>query len=249
MYYQVEVTTKCNLACFYCAGRAMTQKHMQFDVYKKILDSAPSDLEYISLQGEGEPIISKSIWVMAKLAKYRSIPTYTITNAAYRLTETLAGKIDSHFDRIGISLDTINVNFAQRIGRVNLPRTLNTFESLVEKLGPQRIDVYTVALSRKSVDEVRRYVAGFPGVGHIIQPLQSKDDYQINYRIHKSNAGPEYRCRFMERDIMRFFNIDGIPMPCCYIKNTEKFQSIEHVESELSADKVPNCCVGCRELF
>lgn len=226
----------------------MTQKHMQFNVYKQILDSAPSDLEYISLQGEGEPILSQSIWAMAKLAKRCSIPTYTITNAAYRLTDTLACKIDSHFDRIGISLDTINVNFAQRIGRVDLPRTLNTFESLVERLGPHRIDVYTVALSRKSVDEVRRYVADFSGIGHIIQPLQSKDDYQINYRIHENNAEPEYRCRFMEQDIMRFFNVDGIPMPCCYIKNTEKFQSIAHMESEFSANQVPDCCTGCREL-
>lgn len=249
MYYQIEVTTRCNLACFYCAGREMVQKHMDLSVYKNILDAAPSRLEYISLQGEGEPVLNKSIWKMAGLAKQRSIPTYTITNAAYRLTNTLAESIDTHFSRIGISLETINVDFAERIGRLNLTRTLGNFENLVERLGAERVDVYTVALSRKSVDEVRRYIAGFSGVRHIIQPLQSKDDYQINYHIQDDMREPDFRCRYLENNLMRYFNIDGIEMPCCYIKNPENYQSIDLIKNQLSSNTVPGCCSGCRELF
>jgi len=227
----------------------MIQKHMELDVYRRILDSAPANLEYISLQGEGEPILNKSIWTMAGLAKQRQIPTYTITNAAYRLTERLAKAMDIHFDRIGISLDTINVNFASRIGRINLPRTMNTLENLIGRLGAERIDVYTVALSRKSVDEVRRYIAGFSGVRHIIQPLQSKDDYQINYRIQDDRREPDFRCRYLENNLMRYFDIDGIEMPCCILKNPENYQSIDLIKNQLLSNTVPGCCSGCRELF
>lgn len=227
----------------------MPQKHMGLDVYRRILDAAPDELEYISLQGEGEPILNKSIWNMARLAKQRTITTYTITNAAYRLTDTLAKAIDTHFDRIGISLDTINTNFANRIGRVNLPKTIKTFERLVDRMGSKRVDVYTVALSEKSVNEVSRYVEGFSGVRHIIQPIQSKDDYQINYRIHESRQNHNYRCRYLEDQIMRYFTVDGTEMPCCYIKNEENFQSIEDIIKILSAGELPLCCSGCRELF
>lgn len=212
------------------------------------MDRAPDNLEFVSLQGEGEPVLNKAVWKMAGIVKQRSISTYTITNAAYRLSHPLCEMIDAHFNRIGVSLDTINKQFADRVGRYNLPLTLATLEQLIERLGPERIDIYTVALSRKSVDEVSRFVKRFEGVNHIIQPIQSKDDYQINYRVNVRPSDHTYQCRYLDNDIMRFFNIEGIEMPCCYIKDRTRYTSLAHTRSLLADKTIPDCCSGCREL-
>lgn len=226
----------------------MEQKNMSMSAFMNVLDSAPEGLEVVSLQGEGEPLLNKDIWRMAREVKERSIETYTITNASYSLTDRFYRLIDNHFDRIGISLDTVNRPFADRIGRFGLNKTMSTIEKLVDRLGPDRVDIYSVALTKKSLSEVRRYVNRLKGVRHIIQPLQRKSDYQINYTIESLPGNYSYQCRYISNDIMRFFNIDGIEMPCCYIKNVSNFISIADIRARLADKVVPECCAGCREI-
>lgn len=36
-FVQIEVTTHCNMSCFYCAGRTMSQRHIAFDLFESIL--------------------------------------------------------------------------------------------------------------------------------------------------------------------------------------------------------------------
>ncbi len=47
---------------------------------------------------------------------------------------------------------------------------------------------------------------------------------------------------------MRFFTIDGIELPCCFIKDVSKFTSVQHLKHQLQQQQVPDACSGCREI-
>jgi hypothetical protein len=40
----------------------------------------------------------------------------------------------------------------------------------------------------------------------------------------------KYRCRYLDENSMLLFNIDGVDMPCCFIKNVDQYESREHSE-------------------
>lgn len=48
---------------------------------------------------------------------------------------------------------------------------------------------------------------------------------------------------------MRFSNLQGIEIPCCYIKDTSKFTSTEDIKHALDNHTVPEVCSGCRQLY
>jgi PHP family Zn ribbon phosphoesterase len=53
----------------------------------------------------------------------------------------------------------------------------------------------------------------------------------------------------MLQDVKRFFNVDGLVFPCCFIKDTSKFKSLDDLKEIYNRGLVPECCFGCRELI
>ena len=47
---------------------------------------------------------------------------------------------------------------------------------------------------------------------------------------------------------MRYYTLDGIELPCCFIKDAASFGSTTELRSSLAAGQVPKVCVGCREV-
>lgn len=247
MTVQIEITTRCNYACFYCAGRDMVQEHMSWQVFEDILGRVPPGRRAISLQGEGEPTTHPRLWDMAAEVRCRGHVPYTITNGSWRRVELIA----RHFPTVGISLDTLDAGEAERIGRHNLGRVLKNLEKLQSRMDARRIIIHTADYGQP-LQPLRDFVTARGFRRHIVQPLQVKDDYACRYRdriplrpLHRAT----YRCRYVERPLMRYYDIRGVEMPCCHINDCSKFLSVERIRESLARREVPQSCAGCREIF
>lgn len=247
MHIQIEITTICNYGCFYCAGRDMPQQHMSMELFKEIIRKLPENAPHrISLQGEGEPTLHPGFWDMVEMVTELGHVPYTITNG----TRLNFHKVFRYFPRIGISIDTYDPAEAERIKRYNLAKVLRNVETLLETYDPWRIIIHTVDYGQ-DIQPLKDYLDRQGITKHVVQPLQIKDDYAGRYETLVSHLEKNisYRCGFVTAEVMKYYNLQGIEMPCCYIKNTEFFVSSEHIRKSLAKKVVPKVCQGCRELY
>lgn len=251
-YAQIEVTTICNFDCFYCAGRDMAQRHMEMPVFAHIMGQLPRHTGMtVSLQGEGEPTLHPSFWDMARAVREHGLRAYTITNG----TRVDARQFADALHSVGVSVDTLDAEEARRIGRYNLPKVLTNLESLVRSMGPGRVTVHTVRYGQ-DIEPLKVYLRSIGVYQQIVQPLQVKDDYARRYAqqqvvvVVPPAARPlaRYSCNFLDTPRMRYFNIDGVEMPCCFIKDTTGYTSADDLRQTLARRQIPVACSGCREL-
>ena len=92
----IEITTKCNLACTFCYHRELTEEqkiHMDFDLFKKIIDEAKIyKLPAINLNGLGEPVTHPRLVDMIKYCKDANIEDIMFHTNGTVMTEKLAKK-------------------------------------------------------------------------------------------------------------------------------------------------------------
>ncbi|WP_082081760.1 radical SAM protein [Methylocucumis oryzae] len=246
MLFQLEITTHCNYNCFYCAGRKMPQRHMSMACFDNILSRiAKGERHWVSLQGEGEPMVHPLFWSMVEKVRDSGYIPYTITNGSIIDCQ----RIKQYFPQIGISLDTINAEEAQNIGRFKLNQVLQNLKLLTNQLSPERIIIHSVDYGQ-DFKPLRYFLQQHGLTRHIVQPLQQKSDYRQHYERVFSAVTFEYhyRCRFIEQPTMRFFTIDGVELPCCFIKDVSKFTSTQRLQHQLQQQQVPDACSGCREI-
>lgn len=246
-YIQIEITTACNFRCFYCVGRNMPQQHMQQDIFDAILASLSKERCTVSLQGEGEPTLHPNFLALAKqVVKANKIP-YTITNGS-NIDPVLIAEL---FPQIGVSLDTVTPEEANRIGRHDLKRVLSNLDRLLEHMAPDRIIVHTVNYGQP-MEQLQTFLQDRGLIRHVIQPLQAKDDYRQRYPGYLKQSGNEpiyhFHCRYLQQPLMRYFDVTGREMPCRYIKDTSRFVTTKDIRISLIQKKVPECCIGCREI-
>ncbi len=246
MFYQIEITTKCNYRYFYCAGREMRQRHMKQDVFEHILGCMLPGRHTVSLQGEGEPTVHPDFWELVDQVRLRGHIPYTITNGSL-IDAQLAHR---RFPSLGVSLDTLDAAEAERIGRLKLAEMLANLDALVRVMGSHRIVIHTVDYGQ-DLSSVKNYAHG-RGLRHFIQPLQRKEDYARRYSDLVLGAMPpivaDGPCRYLAQDSMRFFNIDGVEFPCCFIKDASGYVGISDLRKRMRAGEVPAVCRGCAEI-
>ncbi len=245
MLFQIEVTTHCTFTCFYCAGRNMAQRHMAWPVFERILARIPAGPHAVSLQGEGEPTLHPRFWDMAARVRARGFAPTTITNGY----EIDAARMAAELPVVAVSIDTLDETEAARIGRLKLPRVLANLECLLAAMGPERIRIMTVDYGQ-DLSALRDFLQQKRLHRHVVQPLQCKHDYARRYPERVPAAGRyHHRCRFLHAPVMRFYDITGLELPCCFIKDTAGFTSIGALAADLAQGVVPSPCAGCREIM
>ncbi len=219
---------------------------MKMDLFDAILRRLPRGNHIVSLQGEGEPLIHPQFWTMVKQVVEAGFTPYTITNGSLVDAERMAAL----FPVVGFSLDTLDPAEAERIGRFELERVLQRFIALRRAMGPGRIIVQSVDYGQ-DLAPLRALLARFSLKQHVIQPIQRKTDYRQRYPemcLPGNAVGPCSPCHHLAAPTMRFFTVDGVELPCVYIKDVTHYHSEDELLMEQLAGKVPKVCEGCREL-
>jgi MoaA/NifB/PqqE/SkfB family radical SAM enzyme len=104
-FAQIEPTTRCNFTCGFCAGRAMAQRDLEWDVFARFLEAHPA-LRHVELQGEGEPLLHPRFFDMVEACRARGIRVSLITNGSLLSPERIERLLDLGVGSIHVSMES-----------------------------------------------------------------------------------------------------------------------------------------------
>jgi len=107
-FLNIEPTTRCNFSCWYCVGRKMEQKDISVEDFRQVLDNFPS-VKTIALVGEGEPLMHKGFFEMARMAADRNIRVATLSNGSTFSTSNVQKICEAGIAYISVSIDSYDV--------------------------------------------------------------------------------------------------------------------------------------------
>jgi radical SAM protein with 4Fe4S-binding SPASM domain len=161
---QLEVTGACNLRCQMClvSYRAPLNKingSMSFETFRSIVDDLP-DLEQVTLQGLGEPLLAPDLFRMIEYASSRGIRMGFNTNGTLLSRDRARRLVDAGLHWLHVSLDGASRETYEGIRRgSDFDRVRTNIHGLVEvkrELGADRPRVQLVFVA------MRRNIAELP---------------------------------------------------------------------------------------
>lgn len=244
--YQIEVTTLCNFDCWYCTGRSMPQKNMDWSVFTSIIESIPKG-SVVMLQGEGEPTLWPHWWKGVEYAHKRGLVLKTILNGSRIDVE----KIAKFFPMVGISLDTLDDNVAEWVGRRNLPKVLGNVEELLKAM-PGRVTIHVSRVGQNTSKLLQWLQTN--NIPHTVQNLQQKQDYKEVYPVwvktkkkERVTTNQPIGCNYIDKE-HKYYTVDGVVLPCCYIKRNVETFDLTKTKQDMMDGIIPSHCVGCQSL-
>jgi radical SAM protein with 4Fe4S-binding SPASM domain len=131
-HLQIEPTSRCDFRCGFCVGRHMPQGDLSFDLFKSVIDQLPT-LRYLHLRGEGEPLLNRDFFRMARYARTRGLTLSLITDGSLVSQQAITELLDLELTWIGISLESLDrARFRESRGG-SLDRVLDNVRALVQQ--------------------------------------------------------------------------------------------------------------------
>lgn len=103
----LEPTTRCNFKCWYCIGRHMNQEDLTIQNFERILNHVAGSVRFLSLVGEGEPLLNRQFFEMVRMAKSRGMFVYALTNGSLLTQGNVKEACESRLDYLSVSVDSI----------------------------------------------------------------------------------------------------------------------------------------------
>ena len=187
-FAQIEPTTRCDLSCIFCAGRYLHQGDIEFRQFTSIIEHLPQ-LEYLELQGEGEPLLHPAFYEMVRYARFRGIQVSTISNGNSLRKETAEQLIDSGLETIFFSIDTVRPDMYSYLRGGELQQVLENIRYLSERKQQRNSESPAIGLAitilNDTVQDLEEILLlysdfGLDG-GFIFQPLQKMESYVKHY--------------------------------------------------------------------
>jgi len=133
----IEPTNICNLRCPLCITGSMQMKrpygHMDFEMYKKMVDQVADRIIYITLYHQGEPYLHREFNKFVAYAKQKGVYVTTSTNAHFFDEKTAIEVVKSGLDSMIVSLDGVTQETYEHYRRGgNLQIVLDGLSNLIE---------------------------------------------------------------------------------------------------------------------
>lgn len=232
---QIEVTTKCNLDCFYCAGRLMPQADMSLEVLSAVLDKV-GEPTTVQLQGEGEPLLHPDFWHMVAMTKQRGHRVGTLTNGTVPIDI-------SQLDWLEVSMDTLDEEQNKKSGRNHFDKTMANLLTWIEA---DRSKLTIKAVGYGQDQSSLRAFCNKHGIQLITQGLSPKAEYASLYPVTpRQTSGRWASCSLAQSKFM-FFNVRGERLPCCFLKFPK--HSYDQIMTAFDQGRATSDCTGCRLL-
>ena len=221
-FVQVEPTTRCNYICGFCTGRHMDQSDLTLDAFEEMLATFPA-IRHMELQGEGEPLLHKDFFAMARLASDRGINVSMITNGSLLTPDAVANIVDCGIAAIRVSIESADPATFQKIRGGKLDKVCEGIERLITARttggGRQPTVGFMITLLRDTVDCLPGIAElhdrlGMDG-GICIQPLNRMAAYQSAYdedmagQFIDREAGNKLRALFASNQSIQVLMRDG----------------------------------------
>jgi MoaA/NifB/PqqE/SkfB family radical SAM enzyme len=117
-YFQVEVTTRCNLpGCIMCPRTAWPERWQAQDLTWETFEALLPSLQFFShihLSGWGEPLLHPRLWDMVRALRAQRVKVSLTTNGL-GLNEEVQGLVLDNLDMIAISLDGARAETYEKI--------------------------------------------------------------------------------------------------------------------------------------
>ena len=183
-HLQLDPTSVCDLKCGYCVGRAWKQGHATLQSIEEVFQAIPN-LEYVHVQGEGEPLLGRHFFKAIDLIGKARADLGLITNGRHFTESNIDRLLASGARSIGVSVDSLDPDQYRRIRGGNLALVLCGVERLLSVRPKSRTDVYfTVVLMRDNFGQLERICDLSERWGMSppsVQPLQKSVSYTAHY--------------------------------------------------------------------
>lgn len=219
-FAQIEPTTKCNYTCGFCAGRKMKQQDLPLDVFRNFIDQVEG-LEYLELQGEGEPLLHSGFFDMVCYAKnkFSELHISMITNGSMFTQENIKRLIDFGVARIFVSMESADDVVFQKVRGGTLDKVKRGVRNLLKERNDRQSDKPVVGLAvtvlKSTIFEPTGTIVEFYKEfdldgGIIMQALQSMPQYTRFYSgrissdmLQKDDRQVLNKCISKSRDLQK----------------------------------------------
>lgn len=123
---QIEPTSFCNYRCIFCfqTNKSFTKRsnghmgHMNFDLFKDLVDEIQNKIEFINLASRGEPLVSKDIVKILKYTEGKFLGAKLNTNASILNEDKAHAILSSGVSTVVFSADAADNELYSKL-RVN----------------------------------------------------------------------------------------------------------------------------------
>lgn len=160
----VETTAKCNLRCKMCLGALALKRprrDMSLKTFSNIVSQSVGKVEFMSLQGYGEPLLNPNIFQMIKMAKKSGIRTGISTNATTLNVDSSVKLIQSGLDHLTFAFDGASKKTYENIRRganfEKVVKNIKNFLKIKKRLKSNIFVVIQCIFMQETANEVVKF--------------------------------------------------------------------------------------------
>ncbi len=138
-YLEVELTSRCNLACQFCPQTRLTRPaaDLDYDTFEALVDRVADFVTLLNFSGFGEPTLHPRLFDFVRLAKSRGIPRVEIETNGTRLGDEafLQEILESGLDVLAVNLDAADMARRDGAGDAPFGSTYELVKRFLERRG------------------------------------------------------------------------------------------------------------------